>query len=488
MTTQTVSAPAALSPVRPRHMGGLLGTLMRARFTSGGVARWLPILASAGFAISTWLTLTVAGGTWMLYQRTVTPPGFLGEVVRHDKGALFLLQCYVALALIACALTVGPLVSLAAGAARLGARTVERRLAVLRLVGLSSRDVTRLCVGETAIFAVVGALLGSVLYVVTLPAWRVTTIEAVQIGSGEMLLPVGGWAAINLIIVAIGVVSSWFGLAQVRISPLGVARRSLPRALKVWRLVAFVAALVLFWVMLPYMFSSKSVQAIWPFALVALALLLVIGGINLVMPWVLQQLAKLGAQMPWASVMTANRRIQMDPKATWRRVGPVSIVCFIAGMVGVSPVFGANVDLEEPLKTMAAAIDRDIPLGIAITMVITFIAAAFMVLSSAASDILERAEQSRALYRMGAPMRYLARTAWFELVIPLLGCLPALGLGYLLASPMRPMVEKVGIETHSSAGLIWGAMIIGLVLIVTSQISVEPLRRATATLNRRRND
>ena len=73
-----------------------------------------------------------------------------------------------------------------AAAARLGMSRRERDLAVLRLMGLAPGATKLACILETCVFAVVGVVVGSILYAVTLPAWGALSFQGRPMGVGEM--------------------------------------------------------------------------------------------------------------------------------------------------------------------------------------------------------------------------------------------------------------------------------------------------------------
>ena len=113
--------------------------------SAGLAASVLPITA---FGIVTALLLTVLGGAQTFWTWT------------DDGGVL-----YQALAVIALALLVVPLVSLGGAAARLSARRRDDRLATLRLLGATPAVVSALAVIESAVLAAVGAVAGVVVHV-----------------------------------------------------------------------------------------------------------------------------------------------------------------------------------------------------------------------------------------------------------------------------------------------------------------------------------
>jgi len=103
----------------------------------------------------------------------------------------------------------------------------ERDLAVLRLVGLAPGKTKLACILETCVFAVVGVLVGSVLYAVTLPAWGALSFQGRPMGASEMWVGVVALLVEGLAMILLAALSSWLAMRKVAITPLGVARRPL---------------------------------------------------------------------------------------------------------------------------------------------------------------------------------------------------------------------------------------------------------------------
>ncbi|MGV0332548.1 FtsX-like permease family protein [Corynebacterium kroppenstedtii] len=206
--------------------------LQKASHRAGIGNKWLSALAVFAFTVSTWMALTVAGGTWMFYERYRHP-----SVASLHEMSDELRQTYVGLAAIACVFVVPAMMSLVAQSAVLGASGRERRLATLRLLGLSNRDITRLTLVETSALAFAGLVLGTVLYVVSAPAWSLVSFQNTRIGLWEILLPWWGYPALWAIILVLAAVAAVVGLKRVMVSPLGVSKRDIPTALKFWRLI-----------------------------------------------------------------------------------------------------------------------------------------------------------------------------------------------------------------------------------------------------------
>ena len=182
--------------------------LTRARFAAREGESLLYLASIAAYTVASALALTVAGGTWMFYTRWQEPYGVLAEAVALDPTFEQVSMFYFVLALFACALVIPSVMALASGAAVLGARGRERRLAALRLLGPSSGDVTRMSLIDTVLQALIGTVLGFVIYAVTVPLWTNLEFQALPILVSEMWAPWWLLLAVCLAVPLIGLIAT----------------------------------------------------------------------------------------------------------------------------------------------------------------------------------------------------------------------------------------------------------------------------------------
>lgn len=461
--------------------------LTRARFATRQGESLLYLAATLAYVIGSALALTVAGGTWMFYNRWQHPTGLLTEVLAIDATYDSVLMFYFVLAIIACALLVPTMVGLASSAAVLGARGRERRLAALRLLGLSSGDVTRMSLIDTLIQAGLGTAAGLIVYWLTLPLWANLTMQAVRVAPVEMSLPWWLLVAVSLGIIVIGVIASWWGLRQVRISPLGVARRTNAPRVRAWRLVAFlIIAVVAYAVMLTLNLGAS----LGPFLIFAGLMVAVIVGVNLLGPWLLQLLSRAFALLPLPSAMWAARRVQANPRQTWQRVAGLGLLTLIGGYVSMLPITLSTDSENETLRTFVERSAWDFSVGALITLSVGMALTATSILITQASAVLERAEQSRALCKMGAPVSFLTRVTWLETLGPLV-LAAALGVaaGLALASPLRALAASMG-QAGDNTGviLLLAVLAAGLGLAAAALTASRPLQRQVLAVQDRPRD
>ncbi|MEV7011340.1 FtsX-like permease family protein [Streptosporangium sp. NPDC051022] len=233
---------------------------------------------------------------------------------------------YQILALIASVLMVVPLLVFGGAAARLTVARRDQRLAALRLIGATPGQVVAMTVAEAVITAFGGAVLGTVLYFLLTPL--LTGIE-IQGGSwfvSDMwpgVLPVLALAAAVPLLVGLSAV---VGLRRIVVSPLGVAKRETPPAMRFIRVVALLAVLAL----VPTLGAGVGIGVI--VTVLSLAFL----AINLVGPWVVGVLGRVvAATARRPAGLLAGRRMIDDPRAAWRTVSGVALTGFVAGFIGL---------------------------------------------------------------------------------------------------------------------------------------------------------
>lgn len=482
MSAVTASLPTS---TRATGLGSLASRLTRARLATRQGEGVLYLSSVAAFALSSALALTVAGGTWMFYNRWRNPTGLHAELLAADPSFETMLSMYFMLAMIACALLVSSMVGLASGAAVLGARGRDRRLAVLRLVGLSSADVTRMSLIDTAIQAVVGIAVGLVVYLVTLPAWGFLTMQAMPVAPGEMLLPWWLTLSVGAATFATGMVAAWWGLRQVRISPLGVSRRSVGPALRAWRVVAFVALLIVFAVASQVLHFGSGVVPLLVFAAIVVV---VIQGFNLFAAWLLQLIARSLAHLPSATGMWAARRVQADARTTWRRVSGLGLLSLIGSYIAVMPL-SLNAGDDPTQQSFASAAQWDFTKGAIITLGVGFALTAMSIFIAQASAILERSEQTLALANMGASARFLTRVTWWETLAPLvLAIVLGAGLGLVLSFPLAQAASRQGLELWTGLPVMGIVLLAGIGLAIAALAACGPLQARVLATHERHND
>lgn len=435
--------------------------------------RLMNLLSILAFVVASWMLSTTAGGMWMFYRRMTQTPEYLDSRVASLDYADGILQMYVSLGYVACVLIIPPIISLASNAAVLGATGREEKMAVLRLLGASSRRTTTIALAMTLVQALIGLLLGLALSMLTAPLWSNVSFQFTAIRGTEMILPWWGYLAVVAVFLIVVLASAIWGLRRVYISPLGVARKTPAKTLTWGRLVFFLvvaaAALII----------GQGTNIMSAGGIIILA---VVGGMFLigyavVMPLIIQVLARvLAALAPGAATNAAARRNQMSPLRAWNRVSALGLLAFGLGMIGGMPLqeFQADQQMED------VALVTDMFTGTFIVVAFGFLTAATSTLLTQASAVFENRERDEAFRRMGVPRTFPGRVAAWEVLGPLvLVTVIAFTLGFQLAMVMYQLDSTLMLHLRSAVPQML-TLLAGYALMIAALGAAEVLRRAVA--------
>ncbi|AWB81520.1 hypothetical protein C3B44_03420 [Corynebacterium yudongzhengii] len=256
-------------------------------------------------------------------------------ILGNAKDVYNELYQWVALAIFACIVLVPAVQSLTAQAAVVTASGREQRFAVLRLLGVSAQQITRMTVAETALYSLIGIAAGLFGYACLLPALTYVEFQGEQIRIHEVLLPWWGYLAVAGVLLVIAVGSAWFAMQRVRIDPLGVAKRAVPAAVRGWQAVIGVGLAVI------TLLALRSVE-LTPEMGMSLGILMpaivMIAVVYLIAPFAVQLSAKVVALLPGSARYVAVQRVAANPKLAWRRVAVSAFLGWIIGFLVASPI------------------------------------------------------------------------------------------------------------------------------------------------------
>ncbi|WP_456785976.1 FtsX-like permease family protein [Cellulomonas sp. P5_C5] len=386
-------------------MNAVLALAPRFQRAGGRDARVTTGLAITAFTVTTGLTLSVVGGLLGFSSRAELP---VPEGQADDASV------YVILAWIAVVLLVVPLLTLAGAAARLGVARRDARLATLRLLGATPREVVGLTVAETAWQGLVGAVLGIVLYLVLLPLCALLPFQGTTFSVAELWV---GWQGLGLALVSVPLLAALSGavsLRRVSVSPLGVARRETPKKMTWLRAVVAVLGIGIFMVISAV---AGQLGAAAGAALLG-AMALGFATLNAVGPWVLGLVGK--AQLRRASTparLLAARRLLDDPKAVWRVVGGLGLAGFVAGALSILPTITAVDTSQDP---QGAILMDDLVTGAMVTLVIAFLLAAVSAGIAQAASVLDRRREIALQSLAGTPAELHDSVRRRVVLVPLL--------------------------------------------------------------------
>src|SRR6266516_1933323 len=231
-----------------------------------------------------------------------------------------------------------PILILIGTATRLAAARREERFAALRLVGATPRHISVIA----SVDAIVGALFGTVLgigsFLLVRPALANTAITSARYFANYITPTASGYVGILITVPLASAIASLLSLRRVRISPLGVSRRTTPPAPKVWQLVPLLVGIALFIVGLAVT-TPKSLGAPAFPGLILILIGLVVGG-----PWLTTQAARLLARsVKGAAALLAARRLADNPKAAFRTVRGLVLAVFLGTIVaGLLPAVNST--------------------------------------------------------------------------------------------------------------------------------------------------
>ncbi|RCG23489.1 ABC transporter permease [Sphaerisporangium album] len=370
---------------------------------------------------------------------------------------------YRVLAALAGVLMIVPLLVFGGAAARLTVARRDQRLAALRLAGATPGQVVAMTVAEAVMTALAGAVLGLVLYAAAAPS-----LQRIEITGGTWfasdlwpgILPVAAvLAGVPLLVGLSGIA----GLRRVVVSPLGVARRATPPAMRFVRVVVLMGALAL----VPALGAGARPTTI----LVVLTLAFL--ALNFAGAWVVGLIGRIsaaGARTP--ARLLAGRRLADDPKSAWRTVSGVALTGFVAGFTGIlTPSAEAGSD------RMTALLLHDVRVGTLVVLAVSFLIAIVSAGVTAASSVLDR-RQTYALLRLaGTPLEVLDRARRMETLVPLtiMGGGSIL-TGVLCAAPFASLSpSRDGVLT------LLCCVVLGFGGVVAAGALTRPLLRAVAT-------
>jgi hypothetical protein len=442
-------------------MNAVIALAPRFQRAGGRDARITTGLAVTAFTVTTGLTLSVVGGLLGFAGRAALPV----SDAQNDVGGL-----YLTLAWFAVVLLVVPLVTLAGAAARLGVSRRDARLATLRLLGATPREVVGLTVAETAWQGLVGAALGIVLYGLLLPVVSLLPFQGSTFSVAELWV---GWQGLLIALVAVPILaalSGAFSLRRVTVSPLGVARRETPRTMSWLRLLVMAAGVILFMVL------SSAAGALGAAALGALVGALAIGfaTLNVVGPWVLGRVGKL--QLRSASTpaqLLAARRLLDDPKAAWRVVGGLGLAGFVAGVLAIVPTF---MEIDTSADPQGAMLVDDLFTGAMVTLVVAFLLAAASAGISQAASVLDRRREIALQNLAGTPVELLDAVRRRSVLVPLL--FVAVGSAVTALVMFFPLFGLAAVKSPQGLLLLAGFLAGGCALVYGATETSRPLLRS----------
>ena len=223
-----------------------------------------------------------------------------------------------------------PVLVFIATATRLSAARREQRFAAIRLVGATNHQLSVIAAIEAATAAVMGVVIGLLLYVPLRPLMTHVSLTGQSFANGDVTLRWGDLISVVVGVPVASLIAARLALRRTIVSPLGVTRRAATPSPSVVRTLPLVAGLV----ELAYFVSvghprSASGQLSAYFT----SFLLIMVGIVVAGPW----LTKVGATLMArrsnrAAVLVAGRRLADNPRGSFRTISGLILALFVTSV------------------------------------------------------------------------------------------------------------------------------------------------------------
>lgn len=418
------------------YLAWLLG-----RRTSG--RRGPLLLTITSYAVVTALVLTVVGGALAFRQLPADAQG-----------------TYLSLAALAVMLLIIPLLVLGRAAAQLSARSHDRALSSLRLMGATGGQVRWISVLQAVAAAMAGAVLGVGLYYLLAPLVGLIHFQGRALGNAvyaSALVVVG----VLLAVAVLSVISSLIGLRKLVITPLAVRRRTLtPKPRWVRALIALGVLVVLYNVFTYLDVIARDLATM--LVILVLGMGMGLGVMNLVGPWLVAMVgrAKLRKAQDGAQLLAA-RMILESPQQAWRQVSGVAMAAFIA-VVGGTGAAMMQLTGDTGSAGWEQYLGQDVLSGVLLTLAVSFICVAASSTITQAAATLDRADLYHGLNRLGMPYELMNRARVKSVMIPTLTAAIGFGLASLvlvfplagMALIMQPLTVLTVCVGATGAGLL----------------------------------
>lgn len=243
----------------------------------------------------------------------------------------------IVLTIMVCVVLLAPVAIFIATAVRFGGDRRDRRLAALRLVGTDIRMTRRIAAGEALFGSVLGLLIGLAMFLTGrrfvghVEIWDVSAFPSDLAPDARLCALIAVTVPLTALLVTL------VAMRSVVIEPLGVVRNGRNRGRRLWwRLLLPVAGLAVFG--LSGRIDEYSPVNPYP---VAGGAVLVLGGLALLLPWLVEACVKRlrGGPVPW---QLATRRLQLSSGAASRAVSGVTVA--VAGAIALQMLFAAMND------------------------------------------------------------------------------------------------------------------------------------------------
>jgi hypothetical protein len=230
-----------------------------------------------------------------------------------------------------------PLMILINTATRLAATRREERLAALRLVGATPRQVNVVASVDAVVTAWAGVVIGVLAFLAIRPLLESISFSGVRFFGDTVTPTLWGYLAMVVLVPLLAALSSLVSLRRVWITPLGVSRRTTPRPPGWWRVLPIFVGIPLF--IAPLVSNPGNPNG----TRAVIGLFLIMAGLVLGGSWLTMQISRMLARVARGpSALLAARRLSDNPKGAFRTSAGLVLAVFTGSLVAcVVPAFNA---------------------------------------------------------------------------------------------------------------------------------------------------
>ncbi len=283
---------------------------------------------------------------------TIRPSSCPGCQIGMNANTIDLILSVVAGAL------VFPVIIFIASATRLAATRREQRFAAMRLVGATPRQTTIVSAVESATATVAGTATGFGLFFLLRSPMAAVPFTGAPFFPSDLSLRVTDVLLAAAGVPVIATVAALLALRRVRISPLGVRRRSTPPAPRAYRLLPLAAGIA----ELGYFIGRRppttggQIQAYLP------GFVLIMAGLVIAGPWLTMVGSRLVARRTGhPATLIAARRLSDNPQSGFRSVSGLVLALFVTTVaVGVITTVKADNGVSRGSAAATSTLVKDL--------------------------------------------------------------------------------------------------------------------------------
>jgi predicted lysophospholipase L1 biosynthesis ABC-type transport system permease subunit len=321
---ETIPAPGELvaSPALATLLRGPEGELLRPRLpgTITGTIAEAGLLAPDELVAYVGVPLT---GSGLPEYRLTTSDAMVIASSEGVPGERFGLTLVLVLVLLALLVPTSVLISTTA---RLSAATRDSRIASLRLIGASRRELRYLLTVETSLVAAIGSVVGVLTFALARSVFFLVPGTSDHWFASAMGFPALAAVAVIVAVPLFGALVSALSVRSVVRNPLSHSRRGVPAPRKARWPIALVSGIALLAVCAATTSTLTDLPAPLPGVAIGGALLLVVTGLAGTAPWLARTIAaRRATRVARASGLIASRRLEASPTSATRAVGSIAV-------------------------------------------------------------------------------------------------------------------------------------------------------------------